>query len=274
VVTAARAARRTGVGRIGGARWRARLAGAGRAARAELLDALWPRACFLCGAAAEDGLACAEHALPVAPAGPRCGRCARRLSDALPDGVSCAACRRTGPGFRACVALGDYRGDDGLRAFVLALKHGGRRDLADPLASRLAARLPARPVGAVLVPVPLHPSRRLLRGYDQAWLLARALAGYVDRPVAEALRRARATPPQGAPGSVSRAANVRRAFVARRGAARAVAGRAVWLVDDVVTSGATAAECARVLRRAGARVVSVLCLARAGDPAGSGAAEG
>jgi ComF family protein len=163
------------------------------------------------------------------------------------------------------VVLGDYRRDAGLRDWVLALKHGGRADLARPLGALLAARLAevGAVAGAVLVPVPLHPARRLARGHDQAALLARGAQEAGGPGVVRALRRPRATATQGAGGARSRAANVSGAFAAR-GAARSVAGRVVWLVDDVVTSGATAAECARVLRRAGARRVGVLALARAG----------
>lgn len=235
---------------------------------APFLDAIFPARCRLCGARADDDLACAEHALPRGASPPRCGRCAARLSDALPDGARCATCRRTPPPFRRVLALGDYR-EPALREHVLALKHGGRRDLAEPLGGLLAALLAARaggePARAVLVPVPLHRWRRLERGYDQAELLARAAGAAAGVPVARALARARRTAPQGSPGAASRAANVRGAFAARSRAAAALAGREAWLVDDVVTSGATAAECARTLKRAGAAAVGVLALARAGE---------
>ncbi|TDJ76061.1 MAG: ComF family protein [Planctomycetota bacterium] len=232
-----------------------------------LLDAVYPPACRLCGAAADDGWSCAEHRLPEGPPGERCGRCAGRLPRGLPDGYPCAECRGAPPRFgRAVVAL-DYRASEAGRAWILALKHGGRRDLAAPLGAVLGRRLlavAARAEDALLVPVPLHPLRRLERGYDQALLLARAVGRAVDLDVARALVRRRSTRVQGAPGSPSRTANVRGAFRLDNSAEPSVAGRAVWLVDDVVTSGATANECARVLRRAGARRVDVLALARAG----------
>jgi ComF family protein len=115
----------------------------------------------------------------------------------------------------------------------------------------------------LLVPVPLHGLRRLERGYDQALLLARAAGEIAGLRVVRALRRARATAVQGAPGSPSRTANVDGAFAPALLAARRVRGSTIWIVDDVVTSGATVAECARVLRRMGAESVSVLALARA-----------
>ena len=239
------------------------------------LDALYPPRCRLCGCAAEDDLACDDHRLPDAPLGPRCDRCAGALPPALPDGTRCAACRRQRPGFRRVVALGDYQAGE-LREWVLALKHGGRRDLAHPLGVRLARRwldsapsVPAELIAAraVLVPVPLHPWRALERGYDQARALALALARSTGVPIRAVLKRSRATAPQGTPGAVSRAANVRGAFRVRRPrrARQLLEGRDAWIVDDVLTSGATASECARTLRAFGARTVSVLVVARAGE---------
>jgi ComF family protein len=126
---------------------------------------------------------------------------------------------------------------------------------------RLASRELA---DCVWVSVPLHPLRLLERGYDQAALLANELQRTSAVPTLRLLARTRATAVQGGPGSLSRAANVRGAFRGRRSAERLLAGRGVWIVDDVMTSGSTASECARVLRRLGASRVGVVCLARAG----------
>jgi ComF family protein len=169
------------------------------------------------------------------------------------------------------VALGDYREQPALREWVLAFKHGGRADLARPLAEALADAMDSAGAladrRALLVPVPLHPRRRVERGYDQAARLALELERACGLSRVVALKRARDTPPQGEPGSSSRQANVRAAFVPRRRRARRLAGCAAWIVDDVVTSGATTAECARLLRQMGAAEVSVLALARAGPGA-------
>jgi len=270
--SAAGRAPRTGAGAsralsalLGGARW-APLARAFE----ELIDAVYPSRCLVCGAGPAQAGACERHQLPAGPGGARCGRCAALLAPALPDGARCAACRRDPPAFRRALALGDYRERPGLRDWVLALKHRARPDLARPLGGALGALLASAGEaggeaggGAVLVPVPLHPWRRLERGHDQALLLARAAAAATGLPVVRALRRARWSAPQGAPGAVSRRANVRGAFRPRRAARRRIAGRRVWLVDDVLTSGATAGECARALRRMGAREVAVLVVARA-----------
>lgn len=235
----------------------------------EALQALYPRTCPLCAEDdGGDGAGCAAHRLRTSVAGPRCGRCAHALAPVLPDGATCAACRARPTGFARAACLLDYR-DDAAREWILALKHGGRRDLADPLGRLLGARLalePASDLRRVLVPVPLHATRRLARGYDQALLLARAAGASADVPVACALSRTRATPPQGATFGASRRANVRGAFGPRRLAPwtkALVRGAECWLVDDVLTSGETCRECARQLRRLGAARINVLALARA-----------
>ncbi len=235
------------------------------ALRDEFLDALFPPRCYLCNCAADDGLACAAHAPVRENAAARCARCAARLGRGLPDGSICASCRIEPPSFSHTLSLGDYH-DPALREWILAFKHGGRRDLAWPIALLLAERVLASGRGGdidLLVPVPLHALRRFERGYDQARLLAESLARRLAIPWSSALSRRRWTPPQGGAGSVSRAANVRDAFRPAHFAARRVRGKRVWLVDDVVTSGATAHECSLALKRMGAREVGVLCLARA-----------
>jgi len=241
---------------------------------AELEAAVYPPLCWLCRARPSvDGLGCVAHALAPCrfdPAEARCEGCA----EALPAGVRtgpCAACRRRPRGFRRLLAAGPYRPESALAQWILALKHGGRSELGRPLAAFLAASLAGAresPRGVLLTSVPLHPLRRFERGHDQAAGLARALAGELDRPYVATLRRLRWTPPQGAPGARSRGANVEGAFALRRACAARLDGRAVWLVDDVVTSGATARACAAELRRGGAREVTVVALARVERPRG------
>ena len=241
--------------------WRAGL----RSCLDELLDAVYPPACRLCGARAEDGLACRAHVLPDRPAGPRCGRCAATLPPALPDGRLCPQCQRLPKRFERTIVLGDYQRQPTLREWTLRFKHGSRPDLARPLAFALG-RLLANEPPALLVPVPAHGLRRWERGYDPPRLLAEALGRALSWPAREALERTRPTPVQGAPGAPSRTANVRGAFaVEPADRARLVLAPRVWLVDDVITTGATVRECARVLRAAGARRVAVAALARAGE---------
>ena len=240
----------------------------------ELLDAVFPRLCPLCRSSVGSGFGCEVHALALdferGPPGPHCGRCARVLGAALPDRELCAHCRRGETRVRRIVTLWDYARDGPLRDWVLALKHGGRRDLARPLGNLLGQRLRAAvEPGAppLLVPVPLHVLRRFERGYDQAGLLARSAAEAAGVEHLRALGRRRWTPPQGAPGARSRQANVRGAFRLLSGTRERVAGRAVWLVDDVVGSGATVEACRAELVAGGAASVSVLALARAADTA-------
>ena len=232
---------------------------------APVLDAIYPAKCRLCGAAAEDDLACEEHALPEGLEGPRCERCAAKLAPFLPHGTRCGECRRKRPPFRRVVALGDYEAGE-LREWLLALKHGHRPGLARPLGRALAGVFEEVSFAPEtrLVPVPLHPLRRFERGYDQARLLAESAAELLGLRVVRALRRVRPTTPQGSPGAVSRRANVRSAFELRPRALPAIEDAPVWLVDDVLTSGATAAECTRVLARAGVKAEGVLVVARAG----------
>src|SRR5689334_12277064 len=114
----------------------------------------------------------------------------------------------------------------------------------------------------LLVPVPLHWTRLFARRYNQAALLAYAIRAAGGPPVApDWLVRRRRTPVQGHLGPPARARNVRAAFALRKGSS--VAGKRLVIVDDVLTTGATVEECARVLRRAGASWIGVLTLARA-----------
>lgn len=145
------------------------------------------------------------------------------------------------------------------------LKYGGERRLADPLGRAMAERWrEAGAGGDLLVPVPVHPDRRRVRGYDQAELLARSAAASLGLPIVIALARARATLPQYELGRELRAANVAGAFaiVPSAPVRAAVRGRWIVLVDDVATTGATLVACADALLGAGAAGVSALTVAR------------
>ncbi|MEM1449108.1 MAG: phosphoribosyltransferase family protein [Planctomycetota bacterium] len=244
-----------------------RLRAAARTLADEIADALWPTRCWVCGDAdcvRRDGdspFTCAAHAPVLGLDGARCGRCASRLPPGIAGGSICRPCRVRAPAFRAVHAAMDYDAP-GARDWLLALKHGGRVDLARPLADLVVATLPPDTAGgeAVLVPVPLHVSRRVERGYDQAAWIAHHLARRGRGRVVPLLRRVRPTLPQGWPLGPDRRGNVRDAFRAR---ARLPPGTHAVLVDDVLTSGATADACARALRRAGAARVEVVVVARA-----------
>jgi ComF family protein len=155
-----------------------------------------------------------------------------------------------------------------VRAALHDLKYAGERRLAVPLGDALARRWARVGTGAqVIVPVPVHAERERRRGYDQAALIAEVAGERLGLPVVRAVERQRATVAQFELGRDERAANVAGAFgvgasASGRANARAIAGRWILLVDDVVTTGATLAACAFALERAGARAVSAIAVAR------------
>ncbi len=186
-----------------------------------------------------------------------------RCGQSLPaTATHCGRCRRGLSPLELGFSLGPYEGP--LRAAVHELKYHGRRRVAGRLAEAMAAGGAARAVlsvGAVLVPVPLHPRRRRERGFNQAELLAGELARRLDLELAPvALVRRADTPTQTGLSAAQRRRNVAGAFAVRCRAQ--IAGRVIVLVDDVVTTGATARACAQALRDAGAKAVRLLSAAR------------
>lgn len=232
------------------------------AASIALLDALLPPRCLSCGASVDrqGGLcaACWTGLTFVAP--PFCACCGLPFEYEAQAGVLCGACLAEPPPFARARAVLVY--DDGSRPLVLSFKHGDRIHAAGAYAAWLArAGRELLEDSDLLVPVPLHRLRLFRRRYNQAALLTQALAKQTGvATIPDALVRQRATPTQGGLGRSERHRNVKGAFRLRGGLS--VAGRRVTLVDDVLTTGATLAECARVLTKAGAARVDVLTLAR------------
>jgi ComF family protein len=174
----------------------------------------------------------------------------------LDESGKCSLCRLELSGFDEVFTYGSYEGT--LRKLIHEFKFGGIQPLAKPFGDFLARALPRERQFDAIVPMPLHWRRRWRRGFNQSTLLAREVSRLWNVPVRSAVRRARATMPQAGLTNSKRRANVRGVFKAT---AR-LDGMRVLLVDDVLTTGATAAACARAMKRAGASYVAVLALAR------------
>jgi ComF family protein len=192
---------------------------------------------------------------------PFCRQCAMPFPHEIGgDNPICAACLDNPPAFRAGRAALIY--DDASRKLILRFKHGDQLQAVRTLVPWLREAGAELLAGAdVLIPVPLHRWRLLKRRYNQSALLAQALGKATGKPVLmHALRRVRATPPQGGLKRAERLSNVKNAFLVAD--AGAILDKAVVLVDDVFTTGATLDACARALLNAGAKSVDVLAVAR------------
>jgi ComF family protein len=177
----------------------------------------------------------------------------------LDESGRCALCRMGLRGFDAVYSYGSYEGS--LRELIHVFKYSKVRPLARHFGEWLAVALPREQSFDVVVPMPLHWYKRWQRGFNQSELLAQEISRRWNVPVRNLVRRKRATASQAGLTSAKRRANVQGAFSVPRG--RRLDGLRVLLVDDVITTGATASACAQTLKRAGAKHVTVLALARA-----------
>ncbi|GIX27819.1 MAG: hypothetical protein KatS3mg123_1700 [Burkholderiales bacterium] len=212
-------------------------------------------ACLLCGGATREGNPCpaCRRTLPLLPS-PRCPVCAVPA----PQAAACGDCLRRPPAFDAAAALLEYRFP--VDAMIRRFKYQGDLAAGRALGRLLAEHVAPLPSPDLLIPMPLHPARLKVRGFNQAAELAREIARGTRVPVAMDLcARHRDTAEQARLSMGERRRNVRGAF----SCARDLDGADVAVVDDVLTTGATLNELARLLKRRGAARVRAWVVARA-----------
>jgi len=237
-----------------------------------LTDIIYPPRCVICSRFLWNGLLTRDSRSPFfcrecmadfhAIASPICPVCGRPFSSEAAEDHVCEDCLRKRPFYYAARAPYHYKG--AILKAVHRLKYGSKGLVAKglgPLLARFAALQMQAVEGVVVMPVPLHPRRLRERGFNQSLLLAR----YVSRALSAdmdflSLRRVRYTRPQTKLAKVERRQNVRGAFQLNDNAT--IRGRPILLVDDVVTTGNTLNECARILRKGGAQKIYGLSLAR------------
>jgi ComF family protein len=239
----------------------------------KLVDLIYPPRCGVCHAfLQEDGVnheggdldlcrSCFNSFAEVTS--PLCPFCGRPFGSSGGEDHVCADCLATRPVFD--IARAPYIYEGLLMTAIHEFKYSKRSSLArslGPLLASYAAKWLGNPAGKLLViPVPLHPRRLRERGFNQSLLLARHVASRLNADLdCLSLRRTRFTQPQTRLTGDERKKNVRRAFgvVEKTG----LTGRSLLLIDDVATTGSTLNECARVLKKAGAKEVCCLALAR------------
>jgi competence protein ComFC len=226
---------------------------------------LYPPLCTICGKSIRAGAylcdQCETKAVRIVA--PFCEKCSEPFEGAITGVFTCANCAHRRIYFDAAVAA--YRGRGIVREVIHEFKYGRQIQLRYLVASWLHAALDdGRLFGRqfdLIIPVPLHPTRQRERGFNQATLLAELLGAQTSIPVKPLLERTRYTTTQTALDRSERMENLHNAFRLRKNAD--VRGLCVLLVDDVLTTGSTLNECARVLKRAGAFSVHAATAARA-----------
>jgi ComF family protein len=235
----------------------------------ELIEAavslLYPPFCTICGGSVGAGeyLCTGCEAKAIRITAPFCDKCSEPFEGSITSAFTCANCAHRTLYFEAAVAA--YRGRGIVRHVVHEFKYERQIHLRHLLARWLHPALEDERIRNrsfdVIVPVPLHATRQRERGFNQAQLLAELLSAQISIPAKPLLERIRYTTTQTALDRAERIENLHNAFHLRKKAD--VRALRVLLVDDVLTTGATLSECARVLKRAGAVSVYAVTVARA-----------
>jgi ComF family protein len=215
---------------------------------------LLPGSCLLCAADTAGTVLCPACTadLPHLPA-LRCPQCGIQTT----LGERCGACLKNPPAFTRTIAA--FRYEFPVDRLIQALKYGHRLPLAPWFGHCLSDQI-AADEHDLLLPLPLHPTRLQTRGFNQSLEIARTISRRLNIPMnASCLTRTRATPPQAALPLKERAKNVRGAFECTSD----LSGKRILLVDDVMTTGATLRECARILQLHGAAQITLVVAARA-----------
>ena len=227
-----------------------------------LLDVLYPRICPVCRDVVipKGGFVCTgcREKLPYV-AEPACMRCGRPMASEQEE--FCDNCSRQSFSYERGFAVFAY--DDVMQQAVADFKYGNRRELADFFAEEMADVFQEKlsSFGAeALVPVPVHKARKRYRGYNQAEVLCKLLAGYTGIPVRELLERDKKTAPQKELDASDRLRNLEQAIELHPKEQESRMPKIIVLVDDIYTTGSTAEACARTLLRAGVEKVFLLNL--------------
>lgn len=231
------------------------------------VDLLLPPRCPLCGDMVLEQYSFCSSCWPQLRyiSAPQCHHCGRPLGNAQTDmehdRLICGPCMSEPPphdGIRAVVVY-----DDLSRRIALRLKHAGRIGLAKFIARQLLRQMPDKTENWILMPVPLHRWRLWKRGFNQSQLIANELARLSGSLLySDILLRKRATPPLKNMTKKQRAAAVKNVFAIHPKRAGQISGHKIMLIDDIYTSGATSHACVKILKRAGAARVEIMCWAR------------
>jgi ComF family protein len=223
-----------------------------------LLRLSLPQCCALCTAASGDALLCAACIADMPRTPDACPTCATPTA----GGLRCGTCLATPPPQSATVAA--WRYSFPVDHLLHAFKYRHHLALADPFSDAIVAAVIARgePLPDCIVALPLAKARQRARGFNQSQEIARRIAAELGLRCASVLRRVRDTPPQAGLKLDARTRNVRGAFEADA----SIAGQRVAIVDDVMTTGATLMEAAKVLRRMRALRVDAWVVARTPPP--------